>query len=191
MNLTQITNLAKQENLARIKAAKNVIDGTNKTSDSAGDFNALVSKSKPDYVNKEPEKQNIKNKKSPELISNVRRTSELTEPSVDIRVEKPVDASSRVPRENVKKSTITVNKENLGSKNSNNGDENQKVPATAKAKSSKADVISNIMNKMEKQQTEMVSVNDRLGKENEAKYHLNQFFFRLLKCTFNWLIEQG
>ena len=200
MNLTQITNLAKQENLARIKAAKILENERNQKAsdkrDCAPDNSSLtsLSNSKSNYIEKEPEQHNpIRNKISTELNSNsnniTKKTSELSEPHLIPHIKKS-DLIQKNPRETIKKSTTNINKENVGIKISNSGNDNAPKQQIQKPKSSKTDVVAKIMNNMDKQQTEMVAVNERL-QEDEFKYHLNHFFYRLLKCTFNWLIEQG
>ncbi len=179
INLTQITNLAKRENEMRIKAAKDIL-------------NAQKQVSPPVDVNSKVPEQNelpksSKNDEKPYVNPFVRKLFQSAvsteEPYVNPYVRKRFSnvnsSAARVPLDPI---VTTKNAQDSALK---------LKPVT----NSGSDFLGNIMNDMNKQQKVMQTINSNINKENQKmepnRYNINNFFLRLLKINYIWLIEQS
>jgi len=183
MNLTQMTNMAKRENEARIKAALTASEAQKKQAPP------------PAHDTHNVPQQNIQNEApAAEHYVNpyVRKplpTTSTEESYVNPFVRKPLSTTStEEPYVNpfIRKPSSLVEESSLIQKHVTK----QKIIAKPGS-----DFLGNIMNDMNKQQKDMQVVNSNINKENKRtdpeKYHINRFFYRLLKCSYLWLIEQS
>ncbi len=209
MNLTQMTNMAKRENEARIKAALTASEAQKKQApppahDTHNVPQQNIQNEAPaaehyvnPYVRKPLPTTSTEESYVNPFVRKPLSTTSTEEPYVNPFIRKPsslVEESSLIQKHvrppQVPSTTRTPLDPLITARNVPETASKQKIIAKPGS-----DFLGNIMNDMNKQQKDMQVVNSNINKENKRtdpeKYHINRFFYRLLKCSYLWLIEQS
>lgn len=161
LTLTQSINLAKIENLARTEAFRK------------------------EQQKEAEEKLNLQNRQSNQVTDHV-KVAESTSTVSEVRPEKrPHQATT---------SSTTLKKDQHTKKTATHGSKTAKVQDSVQT-SKKNDVVGNILNEINKQKTDADIARHQeqmAARASEAEiYVMENFYYRILKCNYNWLIEQG